>query len=196
MSKYRDTTGVSLDSYRNMLAVPDTSKINGLRDYAILHLLWSNALRRAEVVKCDVGDFDFKGRKLRILGKGRNEYEWVELSTGSAIALNIYLDARGDVNQNEPLFISHHAPYTGQRLSDGFVYKMVRETAKKAGIAKAMSPHRVRHSAITTALDATGGDVRSVQKLSRHSNINTLLIYDDNRQNAQGKMSRILGDML
>ncbi|MFM7711187.1 MAG: integrase, partial [Microcystis sp.] len=56
--------------------------------------------------------------------------------------------------------------------------------------------HRIRHSAITAALDATNGDVRRVQKLSRHSSLNTLLIYDDNRRNHQGEVTDILDGLV
>ena len=59
-----------------------------------------------------------------------------------------------------------------------------------------MSPHRIRHSAITTALDKTDGDVRKVQKLSRHANLNTLMIYDDNRLNAQKDMTELLDALI
>ncbi|MBD2207618.1 hypothetical protein H6G33_35395 [Calothrix sp. FACHB-1219] len=59
-----------------------------------------------------------------------------------------------------------------------------------------MSPHRIRHSAITAALDATDGNLRKVQKLSRHAKIDTLLIYDDNRSNDQQELSDLLGDMV
>jgi integrase/recombinase XerC len=73
---------------------------------------------------------------------------------------------------------------------------MVDAVAKAAGINKKLSPHRIRHSGITAALDATGGDVRKVQKLSRHANLNTLMIYDDNRLNVQGEISDLLADMV
>jgi len=59
-----------------------------------------------------------------------------------------------------------------------------------------MSPHRIRHSSITAALDATDGNIRKVQKLSRHKNINTVMIYDDNRCNHQEEVSQILGDLV
>jgi integrase/recombinase XerC len=72
----------------------------------------------------------------------------------------------------------------------------VREFSKKAGISKPMSPHRVRHSSITAALDATHGDVRRVQKLSRHQDVNILMAYDDNRQNAQGEITNLLDDLV
>ena len=59
-----------------------------------------------------------------------------------------------------------------------------------------MSPHRIRHSSITAALDATDGNIRKVQKLSRHANINTLMTYDDNRVNYQEKITQILDDLV
>ena len=59
-----------------------------------------------------------------------------------------------------------------------------------------MSPHRVRHSSITAALDATDGNIRKVQKLSRHSDPKTLMIYDDNRQRAQKEVSDILDELI
>jgi integrase/recombinase XerC len=59
-----------------------------------------------------------------------------------------------------------------------------------------MSPHRIRHSAITAALDATDGNVRKVQKLSRHKQIDTLMIYDDNRQRVQGELTGLLSDLV
>jgi integrase/recombinase XerC len=63
-------------------------------------------------------------------------------------------------------------------------------------VKKIVSPHRIRHSGITAALDATDGNVRKVQKLSRHANLNTLMIYDDNRQNIQGELSDLLSDLV
>ena len=60
---------------------------------------------------------------------------------------------------------------------------------------KKMSPHRIRHSAITAALDASDGNVRKVQKLSRHKDINTVMTYDDNRNNHQDEMSQLLEDL-
>jgi integrase/recombinase XerC len=59
-----------------------------------------------------------------------------------------------------------------------------------------VSPHRIRHWSITAALDATAGDVRKVQKLSRHANLNTLMIYDDNRINHQGEVTQLLDDLI
>ncbi|MEA5561310.1 tyrosine-type recombinase/integrase, partial [Planktothrix agardhii] len=83
------------------------------------------------------------------------------------------------VRKNAPLFCTLDYCTKGHRLGGCGIYHLVREFSKKAGISKPMSPHRIRHSSITAALDATGGDVRRVQKLSRHHDLNTLMIYDD-----------------
>jgi integrase/recombinase XerC len=76
------------------------------------------------------------------------------------------------------------------------IHQTIDRRSKQAGITKQMSPHRVRHSAITAYLDASGGDVRSAQGLSRHKNLNTLTRYDDNRHQYQGKATDVLADLL
>jgi integrase/recombinase XerC len=77
-------------------------------------------------------------------------------------------------------------------LSGNGIYYLVSQIAIKAGITKRLSPHRLRHSGFTAAMKATNGDVRRVQKLSRHSKIETLMIYDDNRINHQGEITDLL----
>ncbi len=72
------------------------------------------------------------------------------------------------------------------------IYKIVRGLFKQTGIDKRMSPHRCRHSAITALLEKTDGNVRKAQKLSRHAKLNTLQIYDDNRNRDQLEMSELL----
>jgi integrase/recombinase XerC len=81
-------------------------------------------------------------------------------------------------------------------LSGNGIYTTVDRLCIQAGIPKKMSPHRIRHSAITAALDATDGNIRKVQKLSRHKNINTVMTYDDNRSNHQEEMSQLLDDLI
>lgn len=72
------------------------------------------------------------------------------------------------------------------------MYALIRRLAKDAGITKPMSPHRMRHTSITAALDGTDGNVRAVQKLSRHAKIDTLMLYDDARQKQQKAISEML----
>ncbi len=197
MHQYRDTSGIGLDRFKDVLNGVDRSNIIGIRDYALLVLLWSNALRRSEVAKASIKDFDPDGMTLRIYGKGRGtEAETVSLGKGTVMAISTYLEMREDVNPDAPLFVAHKPGYIGHRLHTNSIYKIVQKWCKEAGITKAMSPHRIRHSSITTALDVTDGDVRKVQKLSRHANLNTLMIYDDNRVNAQREVTALLDGMV
>jgi len=145
----------------------------------------------------DINDFDQKSKTLRIYGKGRgNQSEIISLGSGTVTAIESWLSARGDVPPDKSLFVSVNIGYKDGRLSTQGIYNIVSDRCQAAGINKTMSPHRVRHSAITAALEATNGDVRRVQKLSRHSSLNTLLIYDDNRKNHQGEVTDILDSLV
>ncbi|MEL7078652.1 MAG: tyrosine-type recombinase/integrase [Cyanobacteria bacterium J06648_1] len=203
---YRDTTGVDKDDFIRVLSIPDTlkdavysqrSRIKAVRDYALLRLLWSNALRREEISLTNVNDFDAQRKTLSIMGKGQGtEREAVSLSPKTAIAITDWLDVRGEVSPESPLFIAIDNAHYGQRLSGGGIYGTVSSLCKEAGIDKQMSPHRIRHGSITAALDATNGNLRKVQKLSRHKDINTVMIYDDNRTNYQGEVTQLLDDLV
>ena len=70
VESYGDTTGIAVAGFKQMLQIPDRNTVKGIRDYALLRLLWDNALRRNEICSLDVGDFDKSGR-LSILGKGK-----------------------------------------------------------------------------------------------------------------------------
>jgi integrase/recombinase XerC len=194
---YRDTTGIDPEAFKRVLGGIDRTSLKGIRDYALLMLLWSNALRRSEVSKANIGDFDPVTKTLRIYGKGRgNNAETVSLGSGTVMAIESWLTARGEVTTDKSLFASVNLGYRDGRLSTQAIYNIVSTRCKDAGITKTMSPHRVRHSSITAALEATGGDVRRVQKLSRHSSLNTLLIYDDNRKNHQGEVTDLLDSLV
>jgi len=119
----------------------------------------------------------------------------VTLSDRSIEAIQEWLTelARPDI---KALFVALDRAHFGHRLTGNGIYNLVSESAKKAGVHKQFSPHRCRHSSITAALDATDGNVREVQKLSRHKAITTLMIYDDQRGNSQGKMTDLLSDLV
>ncbi|WP_260442112.1 tyrosine-type recombinase/integrase [Microcystis aeruginosa] len=194
---YRDTTGIDPETFKRVLGGIDRTSLKGIRDYALLLLLWSNALRRSEVSKANIGDFDPMTKTLKIYGKGRgNQSEIVSLGKATAMAIEAWLEARGETNPDKALFVSVNPGYRDGRLSTQSIYNIVSDRCQDAGITKTMSPHRIRHSSITAALEATGGDVRKVQKLSRHSSLNTLLIYDDNRKNHQGEVTDILDGLV
>jgi integrase/recombinase XerC len=197
LCSYRDTTGIDPETFKRVLSAIDRTSLKGIRDYALMMLLWSNALRRSEVSKANIGDFDQKSKTLRIFGKGRgNQSEIISLGSGTVTAIESWLEARGEHQPDKALFCSVNIGYKDGRLSTQGIYNIVSDRCKDAGITKTMSPHRVRHSSITAALEATNGDVRRVQKLSRHSSLNTLLIYDDNRKNHQGEVTDILDSLV
>ncbi|NEO33173.1 MAG: tyrosine-type recombinase/integrase [Symploca sp. SIO3C6] len=194
---YRDTAGISRELYRKVLAMPERSEFKGKRDYALLRLLWDNALRRGEVAKANIGDFDAEAKTLKIRGKGRGTaFEVIDLSLTTTEAIRDWLLARRELNQSAPLFISVDPVKKGHRITGAGIYWIVQQYCRAAGVSKQMSPHRIRHSSITAALDATNGNVRKVQKLSRHAQIDTLMVYDDNRSKDQLEISTLLADMV
>jgi integrase/recombinase XerC len=191
---YRDTSGISREEYKKILAVCDRATLKGKRDFALLRLLWDNALRREET-RTNIADFDADRRTLQIIGKGKGtQVETVSLSVPTTEAIAQWLAARGGVQPSDPLWIALDSVHYGHRLTGDGLYKIVRGLAAEAGLQKRFSPHRVRHSALTEALDRTEGDVRRVQKLSRHVDIRTLMIYDDNRQNHQSEITELLAE--
>jgi integrase/recombinase XerC len=155
---YRDTSGVDPETFKRVLGGIDRTSLKGIRDYALLMLLWSNALRRSEVSKANIGDFDPVAKTLRIFGRGRgNQSETVSLGTGTVKAIEAWLAARGEYPPDKALFVSVNAGYRDGRLCTQAIYNIVSDRCQSAGISKTMSPHRIRHSAITAALEATGG---------------------------------------
>ncbi|AFY39356.1 integrase family protein [[Leptolyngbya] sp. PCC 7376] len=195
---YRDTTGIKQNLYRQILLIPNRETVKGKRDFAILRLLWDNALRRGEIVQINLSDLQLETRKLAILGKGKGtQKQEITLSKATIAALEEWIAVRPkQKGRVQPLFVALDRAHAGHRLTGTAIYQLVRKTAKKAGIEKVMSPHRIRHSGITAALDATNGDVRKVQKFSRHSDLNTLMIYDDNRRDMQGEVTDLLADLI
>ncbi|PZV19052.1 MAG: hypothetical protein DCF20_03175 [Pseudanabaena sp.] len=197
VQSYRDTTGIKPEGIRTMLLSINRDTIKGKRDFAILRLLWDNALRRNEVVSANIGDFDFERRSLQILGKGRgSQKSLISLSMGSTNAVQDWLSCFETKKADLPLFQALDHANRGHRLTGTAIYQIVDRIARDSQISKQMSPHRIRHSAITAALDATNGNVRKVQKLSRHKKLDTLMLYDDNRTNMQGEVSSMLGDLI
>jgi integrase/recombinase XerC len=197
---YRDTRGISLDQARILLSQPDQSTLKGKRDYALLLLLLENALRRAEVVSLMVADCDLESRSIWIRGKGKGtQRERVTISRNCAAAIRAYMEVHtakvGRGKSECPLFINISPAYCGQALTADGLYKIVRGMALLAGIDTRTSPHRLRHTAITVALDTSNGDVRKVKRLSRHARLETLQIYDDNRLDMQGEMTDSLSDL-
>jgi integrase/recombinase XerC len=194
---YRDTSGIPVSKIADMLEVIDHSTLKGKRDYSILRLLWDNALRRGEIVRANIEDFDAEALTLSIVGKGKGtQKQKISLSSKTAQAIQKWLICRKGSDPSEPLFISLDRVHRGHRLTGESIALLVQKTARLVGITKKMSPHRMRHSAITAALEATNGNVLMVQKLSRHVKIETLLIYNDQRINPQKQVTDLLSNII
>jgi integrase/recombinase XerC len=195
---YRDTRGVTPEVVKKLFAAADTGDLTGLRDVALLRLLCENALRRAEVCALSVADFRPQERRLYVLGKGRGTQKEPETLSDRAIeALTRYLNAAGHASDAAAPLLRNVDPrpdYNGQRLTGDGIYHIVQDLGARVGVPN-LTPHKLRHTAITIALDLTGGNVRAVRDLSRHARLETLQRYDDNRRDFQGSVSEKLSDL-
>jgi integrase/recombinase XerC len=164
-----------------------------LRDLAILRLLYDLGLRRGEVASLDVDHWVSRRRRLMVWGKKREEREPIDdVPVETARVLDAWVEARGD--DPGPLFESFDRRAYGHRLTGWSIWNMVTDLARS--LSTEAKPHGVRHTAITDALDKSGGDVRAAKRFSRHARLDTLQIYDDNRQNLGGKLAaKIAADM-
>jgi integrase/recombinase XerC len=185
---YRDTRGPGRAGFLALLGQLDgRPDAKGFRDRALLRLLYDLGLRRAEAVGLDVEDLDRQSGTLAVLGKGRSEKVRLTLPDETRAAVEAWLAVRGD--GPGPLFRSiDRAGRLKGRLSGTAVYLIVRQLGQRAGLRA--RPHGLRHAAITEALDLTGGDVRAVQRFSRHRDVRVLQRYDDNRKDLAGDVAR------
>jgi integrase/recombinase XerC len=186
---YRDTRGPGWSGFRRLVnelaGLPDAK---ATRDHSILHLLFDLALRRGEVVSLDLEDVDLEAGRLAVLGKGRTGKVALTLPEPTQASLTSWLAVRG--TEPGPLFQNFDRAGKGARLTGTSVYRTVRDLGKAAGLT--VRPHGLRHAAITEALDATRGDVRAVQKFSRHRDLRVLNAYDDNRADLAGDVARLV----
>jgi integrase/recombinase XerC len=186
--QYRDTRGPGAPAVAAMLnRVLTRRDAKGLRDAAIVRLLFDCALRRGELVALDREHYS-AARGLYVRGKGRQERQWITLPLATKSTLEAWLEVRGAAPG--PLFIALDENHRGHRLTGGAVYLIVQQLGADVGVKA--RPHGLRHSAITAVLDKTNGDVRSAQKYSRHRNLQTLTLYDDNRRDEGGRVAGLI----
>ena len=172
-------TFLNEEEMQRLLSEPDTSRENGIRDRAILELLYSSGLRVSELVALNKDHINLKRREFMVRGKGQKDRP-IFISEEAAEWIQKYLDKRTD--NSTPLFIrvggSKKSDQTGnyKRLTARSIQRMVARYALLAGITKHVSPHTLRHSFATDLL-MNGADLRSVQAMLGHSNISTTQIY-------------------
>jgi integrase/recombinase XerC len=162
------------DEISRLLAAPQPAQAGGLRDRAILEVMYSSGCRVRELVSMDDGDLDLRNATVRIRGKGRRERLGIVGSHAQA-ALRTWLAARPSTGGRaavRPLFPNKF----GGRLSVRGVARLLEKHLAAAGLAGKASPHTLRHSFATHLLDA-GADIRSVQELLGHKSLVTTQIY-------------------
>ena len=162
----------------------NNGKQTGLRNRAIMEMLYSTGLRISELVNLNRQNVDLEHREFAIRGKGK-KVRIVFMSPRAKSWLEEYLNTRDD--NYDPLFLNHgrarkkkegDLDLKGEhrRLTEYTIQEIVRMTAIKAGITKHVTPHTIRHS-FATELLLNGADIRSVQELLGHSSITTTQIY-------------------
>lgn len=178
-TKRKQVTFLNEDELARIFSQPDVATAVGLRDRAILELLFSSGLRVSELVGLDKDHINLKRREFMVRGKGQKDRP-IFISPAAAEWVGRYMDERDD--NTPPLFIR----YSGKRALDNSgnyhrltvrsIQRLVSRYALLAGITKQVSPHTLRHS-FATDLVMNGADLRSVQAMLGHSNIATTQIY-------------------
>ncbi|MBQ2112465.1 MAG: tyrosine recombinase XerD [Bacteroidales bacterium] len=165
---------LSVEEVEAMLSVPDLSSWQGLRDRAILEILYGCGLRVSEAVGLKLSCLFFDEGYIRVIGKGNKE-RLVPVGEMAIDAVNAYLERRPvpyDDVADDLVFLNRF----GRSLSRQSMFKMVKVTALLADVRKEISPHTLRHS-FATHLVENGADLRLVQEMLGHESLTTTEIY-------------------
>ncbi|MGX7168535.1 site-specific tyrosine recombinase XerD [Facklamia sp. HMSC062C11] len=169
---------LSLDQVEKILQAPDTSEYIGLRDRAILELMYATGLRVSELTHLSLRDLHLELGFIQTIGKGNKE-RLLPIGEEAAYWLNQYLQdvrplfwAKKTSRHTQHVFLNQRGnPFTRQGI-----WKNLNKYVQIAGISMDVSPHMLRHSFATHLLE-NGADLRMVQELLGHSNISTTQIY-------------------
>lgn len=171
-------TYLPVDDVFRLLERPDRHKPLGLRDQAILEVLYSSGIRAGELEGLNISSIDFDQRLIKVFGKGDRE-RIVPVGRQALRAVKAYLDATvslrqgsGGLSLNSPLFVN----FRGGRLTARSIGRIVKKYVKQIGLTFEISPHSMRHTFATHMLDG-GADLRSVQELLGHSSLSTTQKY-------------------
>ena len=162
-----------------LLAAPDASDPLGLRDRAMLEMMYASGLRVSELVGLKTLHLSLNESVLRIMGKGSKE-RLVPFGQEAGLWLARYLkEARAQLlqgRQSDALFVTSAGPKAGTGMSRIMFWNLVKRYALQAGITTPLSPHTLRHAFATHLLNH-GADLRAVQMLLGHADISTTTIY-------------------
>ena len=172
----RIPNALTFEEVERLLDAPHIQTDSGMRDKAMLELLYASGLRVSELLSLRFKDIDFLNRTIDVVGKGDKE-RIVPFSKFSDKYLEKYLDGPRKRNKGKDspyLFLNRF----GKPLSRIYFFKAIQRYAKEADIDKPVSPHSLRHSFATHLLEK-GASLRSVQELLGHSKITTTEIYTE-----------------
>jgi len=157
-----------------LLNIPDLSSKFGIRNRAILELIYSSGLRISEIAECKVGQIDLQEKLIKVIGKGNKE-RIIPISSKAKIAIRNYEKTRDQFKSrlsDESFFLSK----SGRPLSSNEIRDVLSRYLSLVAKTKGYSPHSIRHS-FATHLLARGADLRAVQEMLGHSNLSTTEIY-------------------
>ncbi|MCL6580687.1 MAG: site-specific tyrosine recombinase XerD [Firmicutes bacterium] len=166
---------LTVKEVETLLRQPKTSTVSGLRDKAMLEILYASGIRVSELVALNLPDVNLEAQYVRCVGKGGKE-RLVPIGSIACQAVTEYLARSRPRLVKDPgersLFVNHH----GRRMTRQGFWKIVKKYAAQAGIKKSITPHTLRHSFATHLLE-NGADVRAVQEMLGHADISTTQIY-------------------
>lgn len=166
---------LSLTEIERLIETPDTTKNLGIRDRAILEVMYATGMRVSELVGLKLSDLHLSLGLVQTLGKGDKE-RIIPLGDYAIQWLERYLDEARPLLVANPsethVFVNHH----GTGLSRQGIWKNLKQLVREAGINKEVTPHTLRHSFATHLLE-NGADLRTVQELLGHADISTTQIY-------------------
>jgi len=166
---------LTTEEINQLLDQPKSNGHKGLRDKAMLELLYASGIRVSELIDLNLGDFDPQVSYLRCKGKGQKE-RIVPIGSVANNYVNKYMETARDKlcrnNGEKALFVNHH----GYRMTRQGFWKLLKNYALKSKIGGEITPHTIRHSFATHLLE-NGADLRSVQEMLGHSDISTTQIY-------------------
>jgi len=159
------------EEVQRLLAAPPTDTIMGLRDRAIMALLYGTGIRASECATLRQGQLDLDALTITVTGKGRHQ-RTIPLNDQVAAALRVYCQARGPALPAAPVFRSRR----GRTMSRGGIYDRVHYWGKHARLGKVLSPHRLRHT-FATHLVRAGVNLVTIRDLLGHRQITSTQIY-------------------
>lgn len=176
----------------------DRSTLQGKRNYAIVALMITGGLRDIEVSRAKVEDLRTAGNNtvLFLQGKGHDEKtDYVIIPEQTERAIREYLRERGKTNPTDPLFTSLSNNSTGKPMTTRSISEVAKQSMIQAGYdSERLTAHSMRHTAVTLALIANGGNIQEAQQFARHADISTTMIYAHNLERQNNQCSRLIAE--